>query len=592
MKRFLIFTFLFISLIGFGQNHQLAQNYFDKGEYEKALISYEELYKNQPRNTLFFTRVIECHQQLQNFEQAEKLLQKEFNTSQRPQLLVDLGYNFKLQKNEKEAEKIYEKAIGTIEKSPSNVFSLAQRFDQKGLYDYALRCYEKAQSLDPKLNFNYQIGVLYGQTGKTDLMIEKFLDESFSNQNSLQIIQNQFSRFMNDNPDENFTISLRKSLIQRAQKDQDPFWNSYLSWFYTNQKDYGKAFVQEKAIYRRNPDNFHNIVNLAEIAIQDKDMENAQEIIQFVLENTSDHALQIFCHNFLYTNKIKNSSAIDYPTIKENLELDVKKYGTNPTAIPLHITYAQFLTFNLDKPEEGKKVLNELLKLNLNDFHEAEIKMELADIFLFEEKFNQASLLYNQIETNLKNNAIAHEASLKSAKTSYFKADFDWALNQFKILKSATSQLIANDALEYFLLINDNKVSDSTMVALKKFAKADYLLYKNKNAEALTEFQKILTEDKENEIISVTLLRIGQTYERLNRPMEALDYYKQIIDRYHEGIYVDEAYYFSAEIYFKNFKNNEQAKPLYEKILFDHQDSIYYIDSQKKYRQIRGDFNS
>lgn len=592
MKRFLILTFLFISLIGFGQNHQLAQNYFEKGEFEKALISYEELYKNQPRNTQYFTKIIECHQQLQSFDQAEKLLQKEYNASQRPQLLIDLGYNFKLQKNEKEANKNYEKAIASIEKTINHVFSIAQRFEQKGLYDYALLSFEKAQSLDSKLNFNYQIGVLYGQTGKTDLMIEKFLDESYTNQNSVQIIQNQFSRFMNDNPDENFSISLRKSLIQRAQKDQDLFWNSYLSWFYTNQKDYGKAFIQEKSIYKRNPDNFHNIVSLAEIAIQDNDIENATEIIQFVLENTSDTALQIFCQNFLFENKIKNSSPTEYPTIKTSLELEVKKFGVNPTAIPLHKTYAQFLTFNLNNPEEGKIILDQLLKLNLNDFEAAEIKMELADILLFEEKFNQASLLYNQIEINLKNNAIAHEASLKSAKTSYFKGDFDWALNQFKVLKSATSQLIANDALEYFLLINDNRVSDSTMVALKKFTKADYLLYKNKNEEALNEFKKILTEDKDNEIVSVTLLRIGQTYEKLNKPMEALEYYKQIIDRFKEGIYIDEAYYFSAEIYFKNFKNNEQAKPLYEKILFDHQDSIYYIDSQKKYRQIRGDFNS
>jgi hypothetical protein len=35
-------------------------------------------------------------------------------------------------------------------------------------------------------------------------------------------------------------------------------------------------------------------------------------------------------------------------------------------------------------------------------------------------------------------------------------------LKQFKELKSANTQLIANDALEYFLLINDNTVADST----------------------------------------------------------------------------------------------------------------------------------
>jgi hypothetical protein len=40
---------------------------------------------------------------------------------------------------------------------------------------------------------------------------------------------------------------------------------------------------------------------------------------------------------------------------------------------------------------------------------------------------------------------------LKPQKTSY-KADFDWALKQFKELKSANTQLIANDALNIFYL--------------------------------------------------------------------------------------------------------------------------------------------
>ncbi len=35
---------------------------------------------------------------------------------------------------------------------------------------------------------------------------------------------------------------------------------------------------------------------------------------------------------------------------------------------------------------------------------------------------------------------MAHEASLKAAKTSYFQGDFAWALKQFKELKAATSE--------------------------------------------------------------------------------------------------------------------------------------------------------
>ena len=241
------------------------------------------------------------------------------------------------------------------------------------------------------------------------------------------------------------------------------------------------------------------------------------------------------------------------------------------------------------------------MDLQLNSYEVAKAKMELADIFLFEEKFNQALLYYSQIEMDLKNDAVAHEASLKAAKTSYFKGDFNWALKQFKELKSANTQLIANDALEYFLLINDNTVADSTQTALKAFAKGDYLLYQNRNTEAITQFQLILKTFKNQDsrampeqakqIKAVTQLRLGKVYEKTGEFNLALSQYQAIIENHSDGIYIDEALFFSAEIYNKKLNEPEKAKPLYEKIIFNHQDSIYFVEARKKFRELRGDKN-
>jgi tetratricopeptide (TPR) repeat protein len=200
-------------------------------------------------------------------------------------------------------------------------------------------------------------------------------------------------------------------------------------------------------------------------------------------------------------------------------------------------------------------------------------------------------IYYSQIEMDLKNDAVAHEATLKAAKTSYFKADFDWALKQFKELKSANTQLIANDALEYFLLINDNTVADSTQTALAVFAKGDYLLYQNRNEEAIAQFQSILQKFKGQEIESVTLLRLGTIYEKVGEYNLALSQYQSILEHHNDGIYSDEALFFSAEIYNNKLQEPDKAKPLYEKIIFYHEDSIYFVDARKKFRLLRGDTN-
>lgn len=592
MKHLFLYAILFLSLAGFAQSDQLALNYFEKGDFEKALISYEELLKNQPGNTLYFQKTIECHQQLSQFDKAQLLLQARLDKFKQPNLMVEMGYNYQLQKDDANAKKYYEKAIDKIKETPSNVYAVAVNFEKKTLLDYALRAYQTAIGLDPKFNFNYQMAIIYGQQGNTDLMIEKFLEEAQKNPQTSIMIQNQLSRFMNEDGEETFNDALRKALILRAQKDQDIFWSEYLSWFYVQQKEYGKAFIQEKSIYKREPETFSNIVNLAELAIEDGDEESATEIITFVLENTQDIDLQIFSHTFLMSNKVGKATEKEYAAINSELDLLLKKYGISPFSLSLQQLQARFVTFNLNNPELGKTILKKALELPISKYQQADVKMELADVLLFEEKFNQALIYYSQIEEDLKNDVIGHEASLKVAKTSYFQGDFDWAQNQFKILKSASTQLIANDALEYFLLINDNTVADSTRTALKKFARADYLLYQNKTQEALTQFQNILNENKGNEIESITLLRLGKTYEKLGDFNSALNQYQNIIDNHKEGIYIDEALYFSAELYNKNLNNPEKAKPLYEKVLFDHQDSIYFTEARKKFRQLRGDTNS
>ena len=589
MKNVLLFFVLLFNLIVFGQNAQLANNYFDKGDFEKALISYQDLSKETPSNTVYVQRIIDCYQQLQQFDKAEIVIQERFDKYKQASLLVELGYNYQLQKDETKAKKYYEQAIEKIKKSPTEVYFIGQTFEKKVLLDYALRAYETALQIDPKMNFNYQMALIYGQQGKTELMIDKLLTEAYNNQPSLQSIQNQLSRFITEDTQETFNDQLKKALLLRAQKSQDVFWNQFLSWFFVQQKEYGKAFIQEKSIYKRNPESFSNIVNLAQLASEEGDQDTAKDIFGFILENTLDRDLKIQANYYLEKIKIDHATEKDYPAITVDLQNLIKEFGISPFTLSLQKMQAHFETFNLKNPEKGKAILKEALELPLNQYQAGDIKMELADELLFEEKFNQALIYYSQIEDDLKNDEIGHEASLKIAKTSYFQTDFAWASKQLNQLKKASTQLIANDALDLFLLISDNTVADSTQTALKKFAHADFLLYQNKPNEALLAFQKILTEHKTEEITPVTLYRTGKIYEKMGDYTSALMQYQKIIDGFKESIYIDEANYFSAEIENKQFKDVEKAKKFYEEIIFHHEDSIYFTDARKKYRQLRGD---
>ena len=591
MKNFFLFIGLLWSMFVFSQNEQLAQNYLDRGEFDKAVVIYEDLVKIQPNNYQYFQKQVLCYQQLKQFDKAETLIQSKLARTKLPNLYIELGYNFQLQKKLDKANSNYNAALEKIAENPNNVYTIARDFEQKVLVEQAIQAYTLGIKSNPNLNFDYQIALLQGQLGKLELMTDKLLDYSFANPTNLPMVQNQLVRFMMEDSQKTFTEYVKKALLLRTQKNQELFWNQFMSWFFVQQKEYGKAFIQEKAIFKRNPDNFYNIINLAKLAIDDKENDTAREILDFILLNTQDLELQMQAHYQLTSMDIDKASAKEYPAIKTKMDLLLKQYGISPYSLNLQVLTAHFNAFYLKDLTSAKALLTRALELPLNNYQKAEVKIELADVLLLDEKFNQAIIYYAQVEDDLENDAVAHEASLKMAKASYFKGDFEWAQKQFKVLKSSTSQLIANDAMELFLLISDNTVEDSTQVALKKFSKADFLAYQNKDKEAMQQFKAILEQHKGQSIEDVTLLRIGKLYEKEHDFVQALANFQEIIDKHPESIYLDEALFFAAEIYRRDLQDVEKAKANYEKIIFSHPDSIYFVEARNNFRKLRGDAN-
>lgn len=592
MKKILAIIVFFCSVAVFAQNEQLAYNYFEKGEFEKALVMYQELEQKQPNNTFFIQKIAACYQQLQKYAEAGKFLNEKLARTNQPLLYVEIGYNYQLQKDMGKANKNYDLAVKAIRDNPSYVYTIADAFEKKVLLEYAIKSYETGTELNKSMNFDYQLALIQGQLGNTDLMIEKLLSYAYNNQQNLPLVQNQLGRFMNEESSETFNASLRKVLLVNTQKNQDIFWNQFLSWFFVQQKEYGKAFIQEKAIFKRDPDLFMNIVNLAHLAMEENEDAAAREILDFILKNIENPDLQMQAQFDLLSMDIAIAKDKDYALLKQRIDALLAQYGTTPYTLGLQIIKADFEGFHLKNTKAATETLNAALKLQLNRYQTAEVKMKLSDILLLDEKFNQAIIYYAQVEEDLKNDAVGHEASFKVARTSYFKGDFEWAQKQLKVLKSSSSQLIANDALEIFLLIIDNTVEDSTQTALKKFAKADFKLYQNKKPEALAMFKELIDKDQTKSIKDVTHLRLGKIYESMGQYDLALQNYQQVIDNYKEGIYVDEALFFSAEIYNEKMADPEKAKALYEKVIFEHQDSIYFVEARKQFRLLRGDTNS
>ena len=588
MRRLLIlFIFFSVGLI-YSQSEQLADDYFQRGEFEKALLSYQKL-NEKKNNSKYIYRIIEALQQLERYDEAQATIEQRMKQINYPALLVELGYNYQLKDSLDLANKYYQQALDKIEEKPTYTYGIAKKFEDHSLLDQALEAYRKGMELNPDFNFNMQMARIYGEQGNVELLFSNYLDYIEIKPSFLSNAKRAFSDFVSENKDNENNLILRKLLLKKLQAQPDPYWNDLLSWLYIQQKEYNKAFTQEKALYRRNQESLSRILDLALTTVKEKEDDIANAIFQFVLENSQDIETRLTAHQYMLDIEIVNADKKQKEAINDKFKALFAQYGSYEQTIALQIAYGNFLAFHKHEPKLASDFLKESLKLNLSAFQEATVKLKLGDILVFQERFNEALIYYSQIQMNLKNSTISQEARFKVAKTSYFKGDFAWAESQLKILKSSTSQLIANDALELKLLISDNKDEDSLQTALKLYAKADLMSFQNKNEEAIGLLNKILTEHKGETIEDQALFMQAKLYEKTKQIDKAVASYEYIIANYRDEILADDAHFFLAELYHYLLNQPEKAKALYENIIFNHEDSIYFIEARKRFRMLRGD---
>ena len=587
MKNFIFLIFITITSVSYSQNdYLLGENYYRDGEYEKATQIFTKLYSKNPFNTSYLSRLISCYQETDQFLKAERLLKSIIKKNPKQGFLyVYLGYNYERQQQKELAQDNYNLALKSLNKSTSFGGIIGRIFKDYNLLDNSILAYEKAMSQNKNVNYSFQIAQIYGEKGDFKKMFEAYINLVDKTETYLSLVKRYTGKYLTDDAENEVNILFRKTLLRKSASNPKDIWNELLSWLFIQQKDYGKALTQEKALYQRSLADLGAIFDLGKIAFENKNYEEAKECFNFINQTTklSEEKIAANLHIAKIAVATNSSSA-------ENLfESLFKEFGKNILTLKLQVVYADFLTFSKNKPNEAKAVLEYALQFSQSKFDKARIKLKLGDISVFTGNYNKALIYFSQIQTQLKNHELAQKARFKVAQTSYFKGDFAWAKAQLKVLKGSTTQLIANDALELFLTITDNEPVDSIPSGLKQYSKAASLAFQNKTQQAIDTLRIINRKFKGQPIEDEALFKQAKLLIKQNNFDAAIINLEKVITLNPEGILIDDAYYELAELYKNHLKNTEKASEYYQKIIFDYSSSIFLVDARKKYRRIRGD---
>lgn len=574
-----------------GQMQEEAYALYQKGDYKSALPMYKTLHEKNRVQREYLKRLLTCYQQLGAYDEASTLIskqQKDFPTQ--ISMEVEAGYNLQLQNKKTEAEIRYANALKGLEKYPQEVYNVGYAFKEINQLDHALAAYEISRSVNPQIVTGIQEAQIYGEKGETEKMFNAYLDMIELDEEYLSSIQRYTAPFVSDDPADKNNLLYRKILLQRAQNNPKNAYNQLLSWLYVQQKQYDKALIQEKSIYNRTQGNTQKIVELGIIALDNKDYLTAKDAFQFVLDNNNNEQLFFTLKNYLFQTEIAlATNETDFLSLEKEFDTFFDEFGMQSKTIPVQLTYADYLTFEKNKPKEAISLLQNSLNLPASSLVKGTVKVKLADILVYDNQFNQALILYSQVQLELKNSSLAQNARFKVARTSYFKGDFDWANTQLSVLKSSTSQLIANDALDLHLLILNNTGQDSLKRPLELFARAQLLSYQNKTGQSIDTLQIILDEFKGSAVEDDALVFQAELYAGLRQYKKAEANYLTVMSNYDKSILIDKAVYRLAQLYQTELNRPDLAKEYYEKILFNYPSSIYLVDARKQYRSLRGD---
>jgi len=578
-------------------DEQMALQFFQNRDYDKALDLYERLYEQQ--HGAYYYYYFYCLTETRAFDKAEKLVKAaKKENGDAPRYTVDLGYIFYRQGNQEKATKLFDAALKDLTANQQQVQDLANAFMSRVENDYAIKTYLRGrQLLKNAYPFSMELAALYERMGKDKEMMDEYLNLVEYNQSYLSMVEDHLQSSLANDPDDIKNGIFRKTILSKAQKEPDkPYYAELLWWYSIQQKDFELALIQAKSLDRRLKEDGKRVFQLAQLCVSNQKFDAAIDAYKYLIakgkESTFYDESGYELINTRYLKTINDPVPVekDLLSLEKEFMTEISTKGINSKTLPMVRNLAHLDAFYLQKTDEGVDQLNKVLDIpDIQPQARAECKLDLADILLFTNDVWEATLLYQQVYQDFKNDAIGQEAKFRNARLSYYIGEFKWAEAQLDVLKAATAKLIANDAMALSLLISENFDPDSNTVALGLYARADLLDYRNKEDLALQTLDSIQTIFKEHPILDEVLYKEANIKIKQGKFTDADTLFGTIVKDFPDDILSDDALYSRGLLNENQLKDQQKAMVCYQELMVKYPGSIYVIDARKRFRTMRGD---
>ena len=601
MKLIFLISLYFFTINLFAQSKsdlKIANKYSNSKQCDKAIEIYENL-ESRVNILSYYNNYLKCLIVDENYNNAIALVKKvKKKYPNQAKYIADLGFIYKAKGEKIRAEKEFKRSIDALVSGKINqVTYLANSFSRNKEYHYLLKTYKRGQELNPNHEFGFQLASALSSIGKTEQMIDTYLDlieKKESHLNSVKIrLQNTLGRTKGNQ--NNYDL-LSKKLLYRVQNNNNNALTELLIWLYIQSNDYDAAYIFTKALDKRLKENGHRMFDLAYIAYENKAFKQSLKCYQYLIDLGIDNSFYVDAkiskvivsgEEIINREHTKN----ELLTLNNDYQSTIDELGKSLDLVYLMKDFAKLKAYHLYETETAIEILEECINLSTKGELQAECKLMLGDIYLINNRDWDAIIQYSQVEKAFQENPIGHEAKFRRARVAYFQGQFDWAQAQLDILKGSTTKLIANNAMQLSLLITDNIGLDTSTQAMQMYSQAELLIYQNKNDESYQLLDSMLSIFPGHALSDEILYKQAEIEFYNKNYTQAAKLYEKVATEFSFDILADDALFKWAEILEENLNNISKAQKIYEKIVMDYSDSIYTVEARKRFRKLRGDQN-
>ncbi len=596
-KLILILFFCYSSFLSLAQSNVdegLAFQYYQQGQYHEASVLLEKLFNSTKNDTYFdlwYTSLIK----LKKLEDAERIAKR--LVKQNPK---NLHYTMALARVYQEkgqidaANKAYAETLNNLPADEFKIREVANIFYSFQAYDLAISTFLQGRKvLNNEKIFTYELLSIYRFKKDKNMLVQEYINALGQMPELLPQAESVLSTIFEDNAD---YLILQSALLKKIQKEpQTEIYTKLLIWQYLQQQEYELALRQLIAQDKRIKDDGGILFNTANTFVANQAYTTAIKAFEYLISKGKENPYFLPAkvemidakYQLVIAGQYDKKAITDLSTEYTQI---IAEYGKTVQTVFAMKKLANLQAYFLNDLSSAEKTLEDALTISgLSATETGQMKLELGDIYILTQQPWEAFLIYEQVAKQFENQAVGNEAHFRSAKLSFYQGNFAYAKSQADVLKASTSQLIANDALNLSLMISDNLQSKIDSNALKMYADAEMLQFRNLPTKALGKLDSIAIKFPDNSLADDILMAKSRIYIKTNDINNAVKVLKELIAQQSNSLWADDALFTLADLYEKNLKNNEEAKTLYQKLISDYPGSMFTTEARKRFRKLRGD---